>query len=101
MAFNGLTTDLADACSGVGSPVPQFVNPADHIMDLVSTDYGSATATQRDALLARVPHPAMSHSSASRQDNTNVLGLLNGLRITTILIERCLVNYSRNLLAYG
>lgn len=120
-----LAAYLADA---LGRPVPVHANPADHALDLFNTDFmadAAASEARVSELAKRWATYAQAHglappqekdehetlteraSSTARVSRTAAMrtGILDALardaRRTGILVERNMLNYSRNLLAYG
>ncbi|KLO14790.1 P-loop containing nucleoside triphosphate hydrolase protein, partial [Schizopora paradoxa] len=109
---------------GLHHPVPLHANPTDHALDVVSTDFivGSGERSRHiDELAEQWEAYAEKHTAAHGFRPSD--GLESGakgeispmvrrpqraerdytmtIRQTTILIERNMINYSRNLLAYG
>lgn len=106
---------------GLKHPVPQHANPTDHALDLTNTDfYQDHKAGQRhvDELAASW----LEHESKFNADIKNTTekeydfdavepylrkqsfgrqGFIRNALQTWILMERNMINYSRNLLAYG
>src|SRR5262245_1606318 len=103
----------------LGFPCPQHTNPADHVIDLVNTDFmqDSKAGVERIDKLAAAwttasePYRSEPAKSETPHDQDNyviaeaglgVLGTIKKLvQQTFILVERNILNYSRNLLAYG
>ncbi len=108
-------------------PVPQHANPTDHALDVVSTDFIADSAERSrhiDELAEQWEGYAEKHAGEhgarasegqltiddsekgtvspldSRPQGTKQ-NFMMMVRQTTILIERNMINYSRNLLAYG
>ena len=109
---------------GLSHPVPPYANPADHALDVISTDF-IRNPEQREALARELAERWCSYSRVygSGSSSTLVLkpegylpvnlsysgrvrpdvwkDLRCGARQALILMERNALNYSRNLLAYG
>ncbi|KAL5524718.1 hypothetical protein ACEPAF_9863 [Sanghuangporus sanghuang] len=112
---------------GLSHPVPLHANPADHALDVTSTDFirDAAQREMRARELAErwetyaqvhqaeyIPHLtakiergvaiAKKLQNPVGEERRSVLGNLHrGIHQTFILMERNAINYSRNLLAYG
>lgn len=125
-----LLIDRLDAylADGLGHPVPKYANPADHALDVFNTDFLSDSAqreTHVDELAARWREYATANGlarhetdkdehetmagSVVRMSTAHLSTQRKGIRAavtralyrTGILMERNMINYSRNLLAYG
>lgn len=120
---SGLATYLGD---GLGQPVPKFANPADRALDFISTDFitdpkergqvaadlaarwsfYSRTQPYENELRFSIPR-SQDRSFVRRLRNEDKLqgctlkALKRSVQKTQILMERNMINYSRNLLAYG
>ncbi|GAA5834755.1 hypothetical protein JCM3766R1_003228 [Sporobolomyces carnicolor] len=119
--FNGPVSELDSYLASIGSPTPKFVNPADHVIQLVNTEFMKPGSEHRSALehLAHYSELWSAHASEKpRDDAGGHLDLANSahlygrrrgaaarvasnLRKLIVLMHRNLINYSRNLLAYG
>ncbi|OCB88502.1 hypothetical protein A7U60_g4316 [Sanghuangporus baumii] len=112
---------------GLSHPVPLHANPADHALDVTSTDFirDAAQREMRARELAErweayaqvhqaehIPHLTVKFEGGVAiakklqnpvgEERRSVLGNLHrGIHQTFILMERNAINYSRNLLAYG
>lgn len=124
---NALPTAALDKylAEGLGHPVPEHANPADHAIDLVNTDFIKDPAERTRQIDSAAQswtayaeaHPAHHQivlsekgderlSDALRTDHGSRRsrmghGFRVGLSRTGVLMERNILNYSRNLLAYG
>ncbi|KAJ3186130.1 hypothetical protein HK101_009721 [Irineochytrium annulatum] len=124
--YNGPIASLGDFFEAFGTPVPRFVNPADHAVDLVNTDFESSSATHEDSsvplsrkdghdvaqdlLEFRARRDAESESAikaligggeVARLSDRTIGGAGIFFQHTLILCRRGMLNYVRNLLAYG
>lgn len=110
---------------GLGCPVPQHANPADVALDVFNTDFLASPAqreTHVDEFATRWAEYASTHGLVREKDEHETLGgdyaddceprlvrrrkglahgVARNLHRTAILMERNVLNYSRNLLAYG
>ena len=113
--------ELDSYLASIGSPTPKFVNPADHVIQLVNTEFMKPGSQHRSALEHLAHYSALWSAHASekpRDDAGGHLDLANSahlygrrrgaaarvasnLRKLIVLMHRNLINYSRNLLAYG
>ncbi|KLO10942.1 hypothetical protein SCHPADRAFT_916198 [Schizopora paradoxa] len=105
-------------------PVPQYANPTDHALDVISADFivGSGERSRHVDVLAEqweayaqkytAEHgfrPSDGLESGTKKEFSSLVccpqrakrGYMMTTRQTRILIERNMINYSRNLLAYG
>lgn len=110
---------------GLGHPVPEHANPADHAIDLVNTDF-MKDADERARHIDNAARSWIAYAEAHPTHHAVVMSekgvdglpdalrtsqggkrrrLGHGIRLgasrTGILMERNIMNYSRNLLAYG
>ncbi|POY71944.1 hypothetical protein BMF94_5027 [Rhodotorula taiwanensis] len=128
--YDGETATLPNYLASIESPVPEHVNPADHAIELVNTEflkkdeetYGSMPPVSADdhlnALAAKWtehrhatpdPRPSYGDTTTTTTGATLALGSRSGKRTgfavgsqkTVTLMHRTVLNYSRNLLAYG
>ncbi|KAI0048707.1 P-loop containing nucleoside triphosphate hydrolase protein [Auriscalpium vulgare] len=127
--YFGPTTHLASyLADGLGHPVPQHANPSDHALDLVNTDfipdarartlhvagltekwhsYAAAHPVEQPAFLPfKMKHRSSAWITAAFRPRRPLWrraadSMRSDSRRTLILIERNMMNYSRNLLAYG
>lgn len=111
---------------GLGYPVPQHANPADHALEIFNTDFMTDPAHREAHVLdyaRRWTEYAAVHGLAMRPEGDKdehetladpertilsfsrrrglTAGMVRGVHRTGILMERNVLNYSRNLLAYG
>ncbi|GAA5882560.1 hypothetical protein JCM16303_002042 [Sporobolomyces ruberrimus] len=117
--YNGPVPEVDAYLSWTGSPTPKFVNPADHIVQLVNTEFMKVDSQHRSprehldhyselwkqygtekghAGLSRAQSRELGLASKSRGTMNNLVG---NVRKLNVLMHRNLLNYSRNLLAYG
>ncbi|GAA5862294.1 hypothetical protein JCM8547_007591 [Rhodosporidiobolus lusitaniae] len=124
--YDGPTAELDTYLSSIDSPTPAHVNPADHALDLVSTDFLTASSAIAPTITPaeHITHLASQWSAYSaqqygadfgrRETKTTALdieedgsgrrtrrSLVAVLARTAVLMHRNSLNYSRNLLAYG
>lgn len=102
-AFLGTMAQANDRCDTIGFPIPEYMNPANHLLDLVGTDFmheEKATALER-LLAAHVDEPTPEAKSFGQPIALQKRPWSANINATVILSERTLINYSRNLLAYG
>ncbi|EJT48418.1 hypothetical protein A1Q1_02550 [Trichosporon asahii var. asahii CBS 2479] len=102
-AFLGTLQQANDRCNAIGFPIPEYMNPANHLLDLVGTDFmheDKATALER-LLAAHVEEPLPEPKSFGAPVALRKRPWSANINATLILSERTLLNYSRNLLAYG
>jgi hypothetical protein len=114
--YSGPTNQLATRLADLGFPCRPFENPADHAINLVNDDFEEEPTLVRTRIHAFASKVASgdvdakdeTESSTSEMARPQRNGSPRGLaaaRISIvqiiILSERILLNYSRNLLAYG
>lgn len=105
--FSGPPSNIAPFCRDIGHPIATYSNPADHIINLINADFDLENQT----ILARID--AMRQLN-EKQSSSPTLPVNTVPRAKTessapsrtsahfvVLCERALLNYSRNLLAYG
>ncbi|GAA6011592.1 hypothetical protein JCM11491_004698 [Sporobolomyces phaffii] len=117
--YNGPVAELDSYLTWTGSPTPKFVNPSDHVVQIVNTEFMKPEARHR------TPQEHLAHYSelwtrygsekpidpvGHERSNPNFLDkkarrgfddLTTNIRKLSVLMHRNLLNYSRNLLAYG
>lgn len=83
-------------------------NPSDHLLHLVSTDFGDDKSAVLDVLYAAQDREAVSARAEGKDDGQALerhhmdrKSFGHHLKVIGVLSERNVVNYSRNLLAYG
>ncbi|GAA5903876.1 uncharacterized protein JCM6883_002013 [Sporobolomyces salmoneus] len=117
--YNGPVSELDNYLTWTGSPTPKFVNPADHVIQLVNTEFMKPEHQHRTAQehlshysdlwtqhstekprgsLSSNPSTSLPFGKSSRGSVAKVIG---NLRKLNTLMHRNLLNYSRNILAYG
>lgn len=106
VAFSGTLADAESRCIEVNHPIPAYHNPADHLLDLVSSDFGEDKTHVLDALYAsHAAHVEKNPPTPSAQDTSAYIvrkkPFTHHFKVLGTLCERNIVNYSRNLLAYG
>lgn len=109
VAFNGTFEEASRRCEEVGYPLPAYHNPGDHLLDLVSTDFGAAedktvvVQSLVNAQAAADQSHAITDGQHEELDSVKVTKKTFGhsAHVTMVLMERTIINYSRNLLAYG
>jgi hypothetical protein len=119
LSYNVFATavDVAPYFESLGYPCGERTNPADHAVNLINTDFlhDPELAASRIATFANAwaETEARNREIGKKQSETlpieefprRKLSLLWSLRValkqTWILITRNVLNYSRNLLAYG
>lgn len=109
VAFRGTMAQAAARCNDVGHPMPAFYNPADHLLDLVASDFGSDKSSVIQALYAAQAQVDAADRAAADLATTHATDeiqiqkkpISHDLRVIGVLCERTVINYSRNLLAYG
>lgn len=102
-AFLGTLKQAGERCEAIGFPIPEYMNPANHLLDLVGTDFmheEKATALER-LYAAHVEEPLPEPKSFGAPVALRKRPWSANINATLILCERTLINYSRNLLAYG
>ncbi|TXT03823.1 hypothetical protein VHUM_04344 [Vanrija humicola] len=111
VAFQGSLDAAAARCAEVGHPIPEYTNPSDHLLKLVSTDFGDDKSAVLDALY--VEHARQGALAAQFEGKGAAEALeyehhvadrksfAHHIKVVGVLCERNTVNYSRNLLAYG
>ncbi|GAA6009317.1 hypothetical protein JCM10207_004348 [Rhodosporidiobolus poonsookiae] len=112
--YDGPVAELDTYLASIGHPVPVHVNPADHAIDLVNTEFAenedTAQALSRKMVESasrwKAEHPEDRLVSMAQHDQLPVLRAVGAaslatLRQTITLMHRNVLNYSRNLLAYG
>lgn len=107
VSFSGTLEEAEARCRDIGHPIPDYHNPADHLLDLVASDFGEDKTDILDTLyshhqaqvekrpLAVVPHHDTSAYTVTKKPFTHHFSVI------TVLCERTVINYTRNLLAYG
>jgi len=108
--------ELDSYLSWTGSPTPKFANPADHAIQLVNTEFMKPDSQHRSALdhlthyselwsRYGIEKPLVTHDTPENTFNKTRRGgtknLINNFRKLNVLMYRNLLNYSRNVLAYG
>ena len=104
VAFRGTLNEAEIRCRDIGHPIRPYYNPADHLLDLVASDFGDDKTPIVEALYAS--HIAESEKLNARDSNPdsdvaslsehmNKRGLGHQFRIIGVLCERNVVNYSR------
>lgn len=110
VAFRGTMSQAAGRCNDIGHPMPAYYNPADHLLDLVASDFGDdKTPVIQSLYAAQMEIEAVDRATAHHDRDTNVAEvelhkkkpLSHDLKVIGVLCERTVINYSRNLLAYG
>ncbi|KAI8836859.1 P-loop containing nucleoside triphosphate hydrolase protein [Chytridium lagenaria] len=111
--YNGDLKEMDAYFEAYGTPIPRFVNPSDHAIDLINTDFDApdkpTTHVETLSLFYRRHADAKDNyirSCVGMAKEMDVKGDgLNGfgrfMRHTMILSERMALSYVRNLLAYG
>ncbi|BGP05738.1 hypothetical protein JCM10049v2_001551 [Rhodotorula toruloides] len=128
--YDGRVDDLDNYLASVGSPTPAHVNPADHAIELVNTEFRSGDkgddnypptgdfASPAEHLQSRADlwtnykakNLAGSKSTSVEELDAHALGrkrstasqsFVTNMRKTITLSHRAALNYSRNVLAYG
>ncbi|GMK57266.1 hypothetical protein CspeluHIS016_0401000 [Cutaneotrichosporon spelunceum] len=107
-AFRGTMSEAEVRCTAIGHPMPAFHNPADHLLDLVATDFGADDKMPLlEALYAAQAETdtdsVSEHDSFEAPSEITITGkpFMRSLAIVGVLCERTVLNYTRNLLAYG
>jgi ABC-type multidrug transport system ATPase subunit len=107
-AFRGTMAQAAARCTDVGHPMPAFQNPADHLLDLVASDFGEDKTPVIEALYSaqRAVEESDRAAEGGRAETPQEIviarkPLTHDLKVVGVLCERTVLNYSRNLLAYG
>ncbi|CAO1637979.1 unnamed protein product [Sympodiomycopsis kandeliae] len=111
--YSGKTVGIAAYLDSIGHAVPPHVNPADHFIKLASTDFASKNecetlignweAMTRDSVLTG-ERLMGDQTTADRRGAILGIGLRSAATTvsqTICLTNRNVLNYSRNLLAYG
>lgn len=102
-AFLGTMHQAQQRCEAIGFPIPEYMNPANHLLDLVGTDFiqeGQAVALER-LFAAHVDESLPEPKGFGQPIALQRRPWTANINATYILAERTLLNYSRNLLAYG
>ncbi|GAA5983158.1 hypothetical protein JCM5350_007901 [Sporobolomyces pararoseus] len=118
--YNGPVAELDAYLAWTGSPTPKFCNPADHCVQLVNTEFMKRENSDRSPLehlshysdlwnQYQVEKPRHSVSSDHAANSANfgkksrggIASLVGNFRKLNVLMHRNLLNYSRNILAYG
>ncbi|TIB61991.1 hypothetical protein E3P77_03917 [Wallemia ichthyophaga] len=113
--YNGNINQLVPYFGKLGYRFPQYSNPADVVMGLVNTDFNNESSadieeggvSQLDSLVqawkenGSEDHQHKFESLPPPRKSQPKENFLNFSNKTYTLIQRNLVNYSRNLLAYG
>ncbi|KAJ3411932.1 hypothetical protein HDV05_001513 [Chytridiales sp. JEL 0842] len=128
--YNGPVAQMGDYFEEFGKPIPRFVNPADHAIDLVNRDFDPVSmellristiaadkanpndefspAKVAEDLYAFEKRYNASKDAAVKAKVANITDKISSRRETNhffqhtyILSERTVLNYSRNLLAYA
>lgn len=107
--------DIDRYLTEIGYPTPQHTNPADQAIAIINTEfYDEESSLSSSAHLDKLSAAWVSnmpkyyiHTSPTHGHTLDVLPInstsvfLSGLRKTLIITERNLLNYVRNLLAFG
>lgn len=112
VAFHGTLSDAELRCTDIGMPVPAYHNPSDHLLDLVATDFGDDKTNSLEALYAAQAVSNWNHDSSTNLNDSEAGGqevvqranrksFHHHISVVGTLCQRNLLNYSRNLLAYG
>eukprot|EP00730_Choanoeca_flexa_P000896 TRINITY_DN10387_c0_g1_i1.p1 TRINITY_DN10387_c0_g1~~TRINITY_DN10387_c0_g1_i1.p1 ORF type:complete len:634 (+),score=184.48 TRINITY_DN10387_c0_g1_i1:702-2603(+) len=102
-AYMGSATDSLEYFKNLGHPVPQHLNPADHLLQLVNSDFGD-TGEHVDEILdawaTRAPNTALAvqYSSTAKPAKTQSGSWLSRLWVLT---ERTLIAEVKNPVAFG
>lgn len=114
--YSGATEEMAPYLDAIGHSVPSHVSPADHVIKLASTDFAEASKNDCDKLIehwearaTQVRPSAEHHGSPQKMRSGRSRGALHRsfksaaitAHQTIHLTNRNVLNYSRNLLAYG
>ncbi|KLT44207.1 P-loop containing nucleoside triphosphate hydrolase protein [Cutaneotrichosporon oleaginosum] len=106
-AFRGTMAEAAARCTDIGYPMPPFQNPADHLLDLVASDFGADKTPVIEALYTAQMEVEATDRAVQGEDDkpqhikTQKKPLTHDIAVVGVLCERTVLNYSRNLLAYG
>lgn len=109
VAFLGSLVEAEVRCRDLGRPIPNYHNPGDHLLDLVAVDFDDSKKENIAALYAAQTAanwnrpPSIEHGEFDESEKYQVKRASVGhhFRVVGTLCERNVVNYSRNLLAYG
>ncbi|GAA5947430.1 hypothetical protein JCM3765_001675 [Sporobolomyces pararoseus] len=117
--YNGPVAELDAYLSWTGSPTPKFCNPADHCVQLVNTEFMKRDNSTRSPLehlshysdlwtqyQTEKPRQSLSPEhdyslTFGEKSRGGIAGIVGNLRKLNVLMHRNLLNYSRNILAYG
>ena len=116
-AYSGPVTEVQPFFEACGFPIPLYTNPAEHIIDLVNTDFARnrnevhqqldfirtswSNSSLATATLARLTEE-ISGNSTSTENDAEVEGESAGaLAIVLALIHRSFIKSYRDIVAYG
>ncbi|KAJ3040267.1 hypothetical protein HDV00_011245 [Rhizophlyctis rosea] len=118
--YFGPVADLPPYCTEIGHPIPPFRNPADHILSFVNPDFAGSREDAEGHVEGLAEKWAVRQRGVEqfvvgeerRAAAAGGVGGVEGLRSefggasvglykTWVLMERAVLNYRRNLLAYG
>ncbi|GAA6059398.1 hypothetical protein JCM10212_003630 [Sporobolomyces blumeae] len=117
--YHGLVSEVDAYLTWTGSPTPKYVNPADHAIQLVNTEFRKADTDSRSAQ-EYLDHYASQWQQYGREKPSSIdtrdgpvgsplkserrggaAKVVANARKLVVLMHRNLLNYSRNILAYG
>lgn len=117
IAYSGLITDLQAYFDECGYPIPQYMNPAEFVLDFVNVDFArdeDEVASQlrtvqeawRISRLAHTTKDAIADEMArGEMDDGPTVGLLDDsadtFAVLTALIHRSVIKSYRDVIAYG
>lgn len=116
MLYSGATGEMASYLDAIGHSVPSHVSPSDHIIKLASTDFAKSSKNDCDDLIkhwearaSQARPTAEQYGSPQKMRARRSTGALHrwfkSTEVTALqtihLTNRNVLNYSRNLLAYG
>jgi hypothetical protein len=108
--YSGPTQSLAAFSEAMGFPIPAHTNPPDFFMDLINPDFAAepaATLDRIDRFAAATNHHCQASTPTEKGPSDSLpptrapITYDKAWAIFNLLCRRTLLNYSRNLLAYG
>ena len=99
MAYQGLVRDAVEFFADAGFPVPSLVNPFDHFLDIINTQF-QETSANADRVVAKFQETrlkALEEAVESSRKEANKLGVetlynSNGFQQVKVLLRRNFIN---------
>ena len=115
VCYNGPLTSIPTYLEALGAPVPPYVNIAEHLLDLSSSDFAHSDQAARERILdlhafwqnsPAAEGLALATQSPSREKDSNVVPLDTNSKSSFVLVVGALLHRSfiksyRDVVAYG